>query len=188
MAHLIPLNSFRCFSLQASLIAERSFREVGAVLVQLEESQVARQALEAERQRLAQQVETIKGEVAEKINLARREAEEEAERKYLAKYREYRANAESEFKRLSDDLRAKNSKLQEELSKAKEEMDAQDARLQSRMIFSLSGTRNVLLFRISCTRKSSFIRGAEISCPCWSWGSRRRIKRLHPWTSQSKGT
>ena len=47
----------------------------------------------------------------EKVNLARHEVEEEAERKYLAKYREYRANAESEFKRLSDDLRAKNSKL-----------------------------------------------------------------------------
>ena len=105
---------------------------MGAVLVQLEESQLARQVSEAERQRLAQQVETIKGEVAEKVNQARNEAEKEAETKYLAKYREYRANAESEYKRLSDDLRAKNSKLQEDLSKAKEEMDAQTARLHSK--------------------------------------------------------
>ena len=111
---------------------ERSFREVGAVLVQLEESQVARQALEAEKQKLTQQVESIKGEAVEKINQARRKAEEEADKKYLAKYQEYRASAENEFKQRSDDLKAKNSKLQEELSQAREEKDAQDARLQSK--------------------------------------------------------
>jgi hypothetical protein len=65
---LVLRDSLCCSYLQASLIAERSFREVGAVLVQLEESQVARQASEAEKHRLAQQVETLKGEVAEKTN------------------------------------------------------------------------------------------------------------------------
>ena len=176
MAYSIPLNSFHYFSLQASLIAERSFREVGAVLVQLEESQVARQALEAERQRLAQQVEAIKGEVAEKVNQARHEAEEEAERKYLAKYCEYRANAESEFKRLSDDLRAKNSKLQESYPRPGRRRMLRMPACNRKMISSLSGTRNMPLFRIGCTRKSEIIGGARISRPCWSWGSQRRIK------------
>ncbi|XP_062086396.1 uncharacterized protein LOC133792502 [Humulus lupulus] len=67
----------------ASLIAERSFREVGAVLVQLEESQAGRQALEAEKQKLTQQVEGMKGEAMEKISQARRTVEEEADKKYL---------------------------------------------------------------------------------------------------------
>ena len=98
MVHLVLLNSFCCLPWQAPLITERSVREVGAVLVQLEESQVARQALEAEKQKLAQQVESIKGEAVEKINLARRKVEEEANKKYLAKYQEYRASAENEFK------------------------------------------------------------------------------------------
>ncbi|XP_062082181.1 uncharacterized protein LOC133788641 [Humulus lupulus] len=116
----------------ASLIAERSFREVGAVLVQLEESQVARQALEAEKQKLTQQVESTRGEASEKIDQARRTAEEEADKKYLAKYREYRASAETEFKQRSDDLKAENSKLREELSQARVEKDTLEARLQSK--------------------------------------------------------
>ena len=132
MVDLVLRDSLRCSYLQASLIAERSFREVGAVLVQLEESQVARQASEAEKHRLAQQVETLKGEVAEKTNQARLEAEREAEAKYLAKYQAYRASAESDFKRQSDDLRASNSKLQEELSEAKLELEAQTARLHAK--------------------------------------------------------
>ena len=114
--HLVLLNSFCCLSLQTSLIVERLFREVGAVLVQLEEGQVARQALEAEKQKLAQQVESIKGEAVEKINQARRKAEEEADKKYLAKYQEYRAKAENEFRQRSDGMKAENSKLREELS------------------------------------------------------------------------
>ena len=93
---------------------------------------MARQALEAEKQKLTQQVESIKGEAAEKIEQARRMAEEEADKKYLAKYREYRASAENEFKQRSDDLKAKNSKLQEELFQAREEKDTLDARLQSK--------------------------------------------------------
>ena len=93
---------------------------------------MARQALEAEKQKLTQQVESIRGEASEKIDQARRTAEEEAEKKYLAKYREYRASAETEFKQRSDDLKAENSKLREELSQARVEKDTLEARLQSK--------------------------------------------------------
>ena len=110
------------------MIAERSFREVGAALVQLEESQLARQALEAEKQKLTQQALGA----SEKIDQARRTAEEEAEKKYLAKYQEYRAKAENEFRQRSDGIKTENSKLREELSQAKVEKDTLEARLQSK--------------------------------------------------------
>ena len=110
------------------MIAERSFREVGAALVQLEESQLARQALEAEKQKLTQQAL----EASEKIDQARRTAEEEADKKYLVKYQEYRAKAENEFRQRSDGMKAENSKLREELSQAKVEKDTLEARLQSK--------------------------------------------------------